>query len=217
MIKQNIAEIVKKVFCIIGIIATIFFCHDLYKKNVFRENMLNQLSIQTNPIEMIGKWSISKKSVTTILPGDYFKSTRPGVLLTSISESPSDAGTRDIFVISLHTPFVPSGHCSDLFLRIICPEFSDGFLDPSPILYYSIDDKSLIVTKIRSWTFKDGMLYIYFRPNVYDFLKECENANKLTFVLNTFTGKPIIEDFNLKNFSVAIKNGRELLNREYPQ
>lgn len=162
--------------------------------------------IQTSPysdvLATFNNWSVTQKETLSIQD--------VGMLMSTSSLSSTKNTTKAKFFVSVHTLATDDiSQYTDLFLSVYYPHKKFSSHDFPPRLLYSVDNKVPIIAKIRYWELKDNVLYFDFRSNVYDFIKKCSPAKKITFTILNYNiaeqQPPIIESFSLEGFTKTYK------------
>lgn len=206
--KEKIRKIFIGILCCLGIVALFEYGYKIYNNIYIKNNLHIQVEQHNNIIATFNNYTIAQKECYTQQSIFYKKDN--SILISSHSLSSTKNDIKSQFFISMHTLSVDHKHYTDLFLSVYYPQ-AFCFLDSSPCLYYSVDDEIPIFAKILYWESKNNVLYFYFRPNIYDFIKKCSNAKKITFTIIDFGRKTISENFSLIGFKEAYNFGLNLL------
>lgn len=208
----------KKIFiiilCCFGVLGIFDYGCKFHHKYIIKQNMHEQTSPYNDNLVSFCNWSVTQKEVTKFaLPPNPRKTV--GALMSTPSLSSTKNNIKSQFFASIHTLSASSDHhYTDLFLSVYYPQ-KFNFFDFPPSLYYSIDNEVPILTRIQYWETKNNVLYFAFRPNVYDFMIKCSNANTITFTIIDWDRKTIHESFSLKSFASAHKFSVDLLKKIY--
>lgn len=205
--KRKIFKICITILCcfgIVGIVSSIDYGYKYYNKYLIKQNLHNLISPSTYKITQFDQWSVIPKDV--IPTGMHYADSTPGMLMYTTSLD----NIKSQFLVSVNTLFTDGTHYTDLFFSMYYPQHEfDSLLSYSPTLYFQIDDGFSILTKIRYWEINDNTLYIYFRPNVRDFIKMCSSGKSITFTMidynKRFEKNTFYETFSLKGFANAHK------------
>jgi len=205
---------ISKLFRIISYITTviaIFLCLDkLLKSYQLTDSIQNNTVTYFESIKSFGEWNISYSYNYRYIPSFSLK--EKGININSISVDRLNNKIISQFFISLHTPLLDEKQkdCyKDLYISLYYP-YKKSLFDVFS-LYYSIDNEEPILTKIRYDIVEDNVLKIYFRNNVYNFFRKCNNHKRITFYLQDFIHeiKPI--SFSLRGINDAYKYGLNLI------
>lgn len=206
--KRKIKKIISFIIYFIGIIALFDYSFKLHNNYVFKQNTLTQTSSYNDNQINFNRFNVTEKDI--IKKNFITHEKTHAVLISTTSLSSTNNSIKSKFFVSINVPFVDGGHYTDLFLSVYYPE-GFGILDPTPSLYYQVDDEEPIVTKVRYWCSNNDVLYFYFRPNVYDFIRKCSNGKNIVFTIVDYNRKTFHEKFSLDGFTEAYKFGLELL------
>lgn len=206
--KWKIKKVISIIICSIGIIALFDYSFKLHTYYISKQNTFIQTSSYNDNKINFNKFNVTEKDI--IKKNFITHNNAYAVLISTTSLSSTNNNIKSKFFISISVPFVDGGHYTDLFLSVHYPE-DFGLLDPTPSLYYQVDNEEPIVARVRYWGSKNDVLYFYFRPNVYDFIRKCLNGKNIVFTIVDYNRKTFHEKFSLDGFSDAYKFGLELL------
>ena len=210
----------KKIMCLM--LLAIFFC--LYHYNISfgsSEKVINE-SIQYNTSPKDGLKTFSKWNVTHSIAYSALGEKTLGINLNTSSIKGTHKDFSGKLFISLHSPSVGIGNnekkdCyKDFYISIFCKNTSleFGLFD----LFYSVDNEEPIKTRMKGFIKEDGIVKIFFKPNVMNFFRKCQNHKKIDFYLRNAEKdgylRHYVISFSLQGLAEAYRFGFERLHKE---